>query len=184
MDRRAGAESGSHRESRLSIRRPRARPRHCPARERQCREPRRLVQVAHKPVQHLDFERSETSPPSKPRRRSARLSGRLRARRARPKESGLARRGRPLTRARSAARLTASVAPTPAATISISPSKPEILAPACGASHTMRRLTSAPSGLAGGANSRSFRAARFPSGRRRPAARRRRARALRRASSA
>ena len=66
--------------------------------------------------------------------------------------------GRPLTRARNEARLAASLAPRPAATISISPSKPEILASACGASHTMRRATSTPSGLAGGRNSRSFRA--------------------------
>ena len=65
--------------------------------------------------------------------------------------------GRPLTRARNEARLAASVVPTPMVTTSISPLKPEILAWACGASHTMRRATSTPSGLASGRNSRSFR---------------------------
>ena len=64
--------------------------------------------------------------------------------------------GRPLTRARNAAKLAASVAARPAATTSTSPSKPGSAAAAWGASQMMRRLTSTSSGLAGGRSSRSF----------------------------
>ena len=60
MDRDAGAESGSHREAG----RPPAGREHARAivrrGERQGRETRGVVQVAHKPVQHLDFKRAET----------------------------------------------------------------------------------------------------------------------------
>ena len=85
------------------------------------REARRLVEIAHEAVEHLDLERARDSRPSRPPRRSARLSRSRRARRARAKGTGACATGRPFTRARSAARLAASVAPSPAATSSISP---------------------------------------------------------------
>ena len=153
MDRAAGAKSGPHRKAGCppaSRQNPYAIVRRG---QRQCREARGVVQVAHKSMQHLDFERAETCRSPNGDAEASALQGdgdRVEIGQRQP-GTGVRRFSmrRFLTRARSAARLTASVPPRPAAQISISPSNPAILAPMAGASHTMRRLTSAPSGLAG-----------------------------------
>ena len=112
MDRDAGAESGSHRKAgrppagrehaRAIVRRGQA----AMSRNAWFRSSRAQARAASR------FRAPRDLPPSKPRRRSARLSERRRARRAQAKEVCVCATGRPLTRARNAARLAASVAPT------------------------------------------------------------------------
>ncbi len=140
---KASHPTASHEHARAIVRR-------C---KRQCREPRCFIEVAHKAVEHFEFERAEppadqtATPKRAPFKKLVSASSMT---------GGISVRatGRPFVRARKAARLAASVAPSPAATTSIWPSKPGDRASARGASHTIRRATAPPSGPARIANRR------------------------------